>query len=120
PREFCVCGLPLPTTAQAYSRAYAWGAVYFKRCPSCRSWCQSPQIISDSLAAWYDSDIYQGSTTHSGAFYSNYLADEPNRLREARVRFSRDLAAILPPSGAEVLEIGCASGSLLVALRDAG
>jgi SAM-dependent methyltransferase len=120
PREQCVCGLSLDHAQQTEVRAYAWGEVRFRRCPACLSWCQSPQITPSSIAAWYDSDLYQGSAQHVGEFYSNYLADEANRLSESRGRVKRDLAPLLPPSGAEVIEIGCASGSLLVVLREAG
>jgi SAM-dependent methyltransferase len=120
PREQCICGRSLDHAQQTDVRAYAWGKVSFRRCPACLSWCQSPQITPGSIAAWYDSDFYQGSSQHVGEFYSNYLADEANRLRESRVRVQRDLRHLLLPSGAEVLEIGCASGSLLVALREAG
>lgn len=120
PREECACGMSLNYVRQTDERAYPWGAVTFRRCPACGSWCQSPQITPESIAAWYDSDFYQGSARHVGEFYANYLADEANRLRESRVRVQRDLAQLLPPSGGEVLEIGCASGSLLAVLRDAG
>ena len=120
PRPQCICGTSLQSTNPACRRTYAWGEVQFRQCLTCASWCQSPQIAPAAITAWYDSDLYQGSAKHVGEFYSHYLADEGNRLREARVRVRRDLAHLLPPGRAEVLEIGCASGSLLVALREAG
>ncbi len=73
-----------------------------------------------SIAAWYDSDFYQGSERQRGQFYANYLAGEESRLRESRHRWHRDLAALLPGTGASVLEIGCATGSLLATIRAAG
>jgi SAM-dependent methyltransferase len=119
-RGRCVCGGDLSGVADTEGRNFAWGRVEFRRCPACASWCQSPQITPGSIAAWYDSDLYQGSSRQAGAFYANYLADEPNRLRESRGRVRRDLQPLLPPQGGEIMEIGCASGSLLVALREAG
>lgn len=120
PRTHCVCGDALAVTAATRTREYAWGPVTFRHCATCHSWCQSPEIEPASLAAWYDSDAYQGSAAHAGEFYANYLADEPARLREARTRARHDFAPLLPPRGGEVLEIGCATGSQLVALREAG
>ena len=38
-----------------------WGSVYFKKCPACGSFVQSPQLENSSLAKWYDSDDYQRS-----------------------------------------------------------
>ncbi|MCC7264041.1 MAG: class I SAM-dependent methyltransferase [Candidatus Latescibacteria bacterium] len=49
-----------------------------------------------------------------------YLDDEEGRLVEGRQRFRRDLASWLPATGGRVLEIGCATGSLLAAIREAG
>jgi SAM-dependent methyltransferase len=119
-REQCVCGMSLNDAQQSDVWTYAWGEVQFRRCPACMSWCQSPQITPSSIAAWYDSDLYQGSAQHLGEFYSNYLSDETNRLRESRARVRRDFEQLLSSRGAEVLEVGCASGSLLVVLREAG
>jgi SAM-dependent methyltransferase len=72
------------------------------------------------LAEWYDSDDYQGSAERRGSAYVNYLEDEPHRVREARARYRRDLFFHLPPGNGRVLEIGCATGSLLSVIRDAG
>jgi SAM-dependent methyltransferase len=72
------------------------------------------------LAAWYDSDEYQGSAERRGSAYVNYLEDEGHRIAEARRRYRNDLASYLPPSDGRVLEIGCATGSLLSVIRNAG
>lgn len=119
-RSLCVCAVPLPEKPKTVQKAAAWGNIRFARCESCGSWCQSPQITADSLAQWYDSDEYQGSAKNRGTAYANYLQDEDHRLREAQQRYRNDLAAYLPSRGGRVLEIGCASGSLLKVLRDAG
>lgn len=119
-RSSCVCGAALAAATRAVERPSPWGSVRFRQCLACASWCQSPQISPRSLAAWYDSDEYQGSSERRGSIYANYLADEPERLVEARYRYRRDLSPNLPATGARVLEIGCATGSLLAVMREAG
>jgi SAM-dependent methyltransferase len=121
PRVDCVCGNALNAdepSATVCKRA-AWGEVRFLRCRTCGSWCQSPQLTPGSLAAWFASSDYFGTTGGPGAAYTDYFADEASRLREARHRVEHDLRALFRP-GARLLEIGCATGSLLAALRDAG
>lgn len=49
----------------------------------------------------------------------NYLGDEDSRIGEARKRYIRDLQTELS-QGTRVLEVGCATGSLLSVLRDKG
>lgn len=119
-RPSCVCGATLVDGTRVVEKRSAWGAVRFRQCLSCASWCQSPQVSPRSLSAWYDSDEYQGSAERRGSIYANYLADEPERLVEARQRYRRDLSAHLPATGARVLEIGCATGSLLAVMREVG
>ncbi len=119
-RRHCVCGESLPDSGRVVRTASPWGEVRFVRCPRCGSWCQRPQVSPASLGAWYDSDDYQGSARHRGSAYANYLADEPSRVAEAWRRYRRDLAPHLPPLGGRVLEVGCATGSLLAAVRQAG
>jgi SAM-dependent methyltransferase len=96
------------------------GAIRFLLCPACGSWCQSPQITVESLCAWYDSDSYQGSALREGQAYGNYEADEPQRRAEATVRFKRDILPVLERHPSRILEIGCASASLLAEARRAG
>ncbi|MDO8944528.1 MAG: class I SAM-dependent methyltransferase [Desulfobacterales bacterium] len=119
-RHTCVCGAPLGDSGTEVRKTSAWGEVRFVRCRRCASWCQSPQISPDSLAQWYDSDHYQGSPAERGAIYVNYLEDEDERLVESRWRYRHDLSPFLPEYPGHVLEIGCASGSLLSVVRDAG
>ena len=118
-RTHCACGERLQSAAPSVRRVWSWGPVNFTGCLACGSWCQAPQIDPAALARWYDSDEYRGSALRQGAAYSNYLADEPSRLNEARHRFARDLSAWLP-RGSRVLEVGCATGSLLHVLAGAG
>ena len=119
PRERCICGERLGPSASLVTRRWPRGGVSFVRCDACGSWCQSPQLRPESLATWYDSDEYQGSARRGGSVYVNYAADEAVRLAEAQVRYRRDLNPCLPVPG-RVLEVGCASGSLLAVLRQHG
>ncbi len=119
-RSACVCGEPLSSSSSTIRTASPWGTVSHARCSQCGSWCQNPQVSQASLAQWYDSDEYQGSAIRRGETYANYLADEDDRIAEGRARVRRDLAPFLTDRSASVLEIGCATGSMLSGLRDAG
>lgn len=119
-RMFCVCGIPLSKVNGVIRKNFAWGNFQFIQCKACSSWCQSPNISATSLKFWYDSDEYQGSQGNNGMGYVNYLGDEKNRRKEAITRYTNDLERYLQGKSKKVLEIGCASGSLLSAIRDAG
>jgi len=100
-------------------KGFAWGPVRFVQCATCGSMVQSPQITTDSLAAWYDSREYQTARDGKEGAYLDYLTEEKQRQREAVARFERDLAPRLS-TPARVLEVGCATGSLLAVIRNAG
>ena len=116
----CICAAPLTGARESFNKCGGWGDVRFVRCDRCGSWCQTPHVTLPSLAAWYDSDDYQGTAHQRGSAYVNYIDDEAARLIEARERHRRDLAPYLRATGARVLEVGCATGSLLAVIRDAG
>ncbi len=118
-RTQCICGNTLGKEITDVIKKTAWGNVYFVRCPTCGSYMQSPQISTDSLAQWYDSDTYQGSSQQSGSAYANYEQDEQARVFEAIGRYSKHISPFLPDK-ATVLEIGCATGSLLSVIRKHG
>ena len=119
-QSVCICGTRLDSAVHSHVIKHHWGEICFYSCSWCGTWCQSPQVTTASLVAWYDSDLYQGSDGRSGVAYDNYEADESQRLAEARDRFSRYIAPWLSKSPADILEIGCASGSLLAVARQAG
>jgi SAM-dependent methyltransferase len=77
-------------------------------------------VAGASLSAWYDSPEYQGGNGGAGAGYHDYFNDEENRLVEAEARVSRDIAPLLPTHGGRILEVGCATGSVLKVLSDRG
>lgn len=118
-RTACPCGRPLQPSDSHIEKRFTWGAVRFVQCQQCSSWIQSPQITVESLAAWYDSEDYQAAGADKEGAYLDYASEESQRRHEAQARYDRDLASILSP-GSTVLEVGCASGSLLSVLRDAG
>jgi SAM-dependent methyltransferase len=118
PREACICGARLDPAARV-SRTYPPGTVSFLRCASCGSWCQSPRVTPETLRPWIESPGYYGSPAAPGAAYQDYFADEPQRLREAAYRWRRTLRHCARP-GSRVLEIGCATGSVLRVLREQG
>jgi len=119
-RTHCVCGSILSEFMPTIRRDVEWGEVKFIQCKRCRSWCQSPQITPASISDWYDSDEYRGGANVSGSAYVDYLKDESCRLREGHKRYQRDLVNYLPEKNAKVLEVGCATGSLLAAIREYG
>jgi len=108
----CVCGAPLPDETTV-CKEFAWGTVRFSRCVICGSLVQAPRVTTASVAAWYDSAHYQAARSRDEGPYLDYLAEEGARQQEARGRVARDLAGLLPARG-RVLEIGCATGSLLI------
>jgi SAM-dependent methyltransferase len=118
-RKKCVCGSYLTTFRHTLKKEFNWGTVTFLQCPDCKSWCQSPQINTKKLAQWFDSDDYQATGTKGEGVYINYKADEKHRQMEAQTRYERDLKPILKKK-AKVLEVGCATGSLLSVLRNKG
>lgn len=115
----CICGAPLNAVHGSISKQVNFGAVTFLCCQTCGSYIQSPQITVDSLANWYDSDDYQGGAFQTGSAYHNYEAEEGARRLEALKRYKRDIQPLLRPDS-RVLEVGCASGTLLSILREAG
>lgn len=114
----CACGVALDPTP-AVRIDHPWGVVAFSRCAHCGSYIQNPQIAPHSLAEWYRSSLYSVAGTHGPGPYTDYFAGEAARQREAAYRYRRVLARRLP-SGSRVLEVGCATGSFLQALRNAG
>jgi SAM-dependent methyltransferase len=118
-RQNCVCGSALAPSDPVIEKTFAWGNVRFVNCSRCFSWIQSPQVSVESLTSWYDSEDYQSAGASKDGAYLDYASEEQQRRDEARSRFYRDLAPTLKPKS-RVLEVGCASGSLLSVLGDAG
>lgn len=118
-RHSCPCGASLEQSHSCVTKETELGQVRFVLCPDCGSFIQSPMLTPTSLAAWYDSDAYQGGGARQGSAYIDYAKDEDQRIHEARGRYLRDLAPHLPPH-AQVLEIGCASASILAEVQRHG
>ncbi len=112
PRDNCICGARLATTGVPSAEG-------FLRCVACGSHASLVRRPAGELAAWTDSDAYQGGQAGLGAIYADYAGDDRQRLAEARARVRRwPLAAL--GSGQSAFEIGCGSGSVLAALAERG
>jgi len=118
-RNECVCGASLSGVQNYVTKRFSPGEVRFGRCTACGSWCQSPIITERTLARWIDSEEYRGSEKKAGVGYADYAADEKNRIVEARGRYRCHLAPLLKAQ-CNVLEVGCATGSLLSVIRENG
>ncbi|MFZ5807313.1 MAG: class I SAM-dependent methyltransferase [Verrucomicrobiota bacterium] len=118
PRATCVCG-ELLGSSPSIIKKLAQGSITFFQCARCGSWIQSPQITIESLKEWYDSDEYQGSANQAGSIYLNYIRDEPHRVAEAQNKYHRFFAPLID-SHSDILEIGCASASLLSVFKKHG
>ena len=115
-RNVCICGRPSQQADKVIEKSFKRGRIKFVRCKKCSTWFQSPQITIDSLQQWYNSSDYYAS--NKGA-YLNYFVNEEHRRIEAQARYKRDLSSFLLPCS-KVLEVGCATGSLLSVLRTTG
>lgn len=113
-RSVCACGAARQPDSPKVEVALTFGTVSFVRCPRCSSYFQSPQIDAESLNQWVDSDEYQ-----SRSIYLDYMANEAQRRIESEARYRHSLASLLPKAS-KVLEIGCATGSLLSVIKDHG
>jgi SAM-dependent methyltransferase len=118
-RRTCVCGQIFREQERELKKSSQRGELKFIKCRNCGSWIQSPQIATESLKSWYDSDDYQCASSSKNGTYLDYASNEENRKIEAEVRYRQDLASLLPKK-IKVLEIGCATGSFLSVLRDEG
>lgn len=117
PRTHCIYGNSLESAPSDVFKETICGNVYFARCYICGNYSQSLQITTESLSKWYDSDEYQGGSGQTGSAYVNYEQDEQARVHEAREHFRIHITPFLPQN-ANVLETGCATGSLLSVVRE--
>lgn len=115
-RAHCLCGEPLKDDARTVCKKYDWGEVTFRRCQRCLSWVQSPEITIQSAAEWYDSVEYR----EGGGGYLDYFADEPHRQVEAESRYDLHIKDVIRIESPDVLEVGCATGSMLSVLKRHG
>jgi len=117
----CVCGSKLSGHGIKVSKIYELGNIVFERCDVCRSWNQSPQISIDSQKKWYNSDFYQQSKTSDDTkgIYFDYESAEKQRKKECENRYLSQIRPLFREPGT-VLEVGCASGSMLAVMQNSG
>jgi SAM-dependent methyltransferase len=77
----------------------------------------SPQPTQEALAAFYASGYFEGS--HDLFQGMSYIERRDQHIRDGTVTGWADVKA-LQPAGRRVLDLGCASGALLVLAREAG
>lgn len=119
PVEDCYCGAAF-SGAKTIRKQVIGNDIYFRCCEACGSWTQSPRLSDQSLNSLFNSDRYFGTAEQPGLVYSNYIADESARQSEAYSRLRHDLVPLMRRPDARVLEVGCASASLLAACRNQG
>jgi SAM-dependent methyltransferase len=102
-----------------FSRHWDCGAFAFVRCRRCGLVQQNPQSLPESVAARYDEAYLRYEEEHQYAYRDLELLALGDIGLEAAAGplFARARAAGLRP---RVLDVGCATGALLAALRDSG
>ncbi len=89
-----------------------------RRCSSCGLGWVTPRLGEDGLAEIYVDDSYWRSGSPKTLGYHDYRADEPLYLETFRRRLGFVLAH--GPQGGRALDIGCAAGFCMQALRERG
>jgi SAM-dependent methyltransferase len=110
----CPCG-----AAEATAEIASSGAI-FRCCGHCGSWYRGDPVTSEGMRTIFESTGYFGEAGKPGSGYGDYLADEPARRQEAAARFASDLEPLFRNRTPKVLEIGCATGTLLAECRRHG
>jgi 2-polyprenyl-3-methyl-5-hydroxy-6-metoxy-1,4-benzoquinol methylase len=87
------------------------------RCADCGFVFTLPRLSPEALRAMYQSDYWKSDAAKDFG-YTDYLADEPLYVRTFRMR-GRWIARHRPPPG-RLLDVGCAAGFALTALREVG
>lgn len=88
-----------------------WQTAY-DRCGECGSIIQNPPLSKESLAAFYDSSLYWGTTGKAEYLYIGYLKQEQAYIREGMRRYRLICQSMRRASleGLTVLKIGCGAG----------
>jgi 2-polyprenyl-3-methyl-5-hydroxy-6-metoxy-1,4-benzoquinol methylase len=87
------------------------------RCADCGLVYTLPRLSSDALREMYQSDYWRSDAAKDFG-YTDYVADEPLYVKTFRMR--GDLVARHRPPPARLLDVGCAAGFALTALRERG
>jgi 2-polyprenyl-3-methyl-5-hydroxy-6-metoxy-1,4-benzoquinol methylase len=87
------------------------------RCADCGFVFTLPRLPPDALRRMYQEDYWKSEAAKDFG-YSDYVADEPLYVRTFRMR--ADLVARHRPPPGRLLDVGCAAGFALTALRERG
>jgi 2-polyprenyl-3-methyl-5-hydroxy-6-metoxy-1,4-benzoquinol methylase len=85
------------------------------RCADCALVYTLPRLPPDAIRAMYQTEYWKSDAARDFG-YTDYLADEPCYVRTFRMR-GRWIARHKPPPG-RLLDVGCAAGFALTALRE--
>ncbi len=92
-------------------------ALTIVECDGCHLYYLNPQPTQEALARFYSSGYFQGR--HDFFQGHDYFAQRDRGIRERTITGWRDVAS-LGVQGRRVLDLGCASGALLVLAREYG
>jgi len=87
------------------------------RCLDCSLVYTLPRLAPEALRSMYQSEYWRSDAARDFG-YTDYLADEPLYVKTFRMR-GRWISRFKPPPG-RLLDVGCAAGFALVALRELG
>src|SRR5262245_29571706 len=87
------------------------------RCAGCRLVYTVPRLPPEALRAMYQTDYWKSDAAKDFG-YTDYVADEPLYVKTFRMR--GELVARHRPPPARLLDVGCAAGFALTALRERG
>ncbi len=87
------------------------------RCTDCGLVYTLPRLSSEALREMYQSDYWRSDAAKDFG-YTDYVADEPLYVKTFRMR--GDLVARHRPPPARLLDVGCAAGFAMTALRERG
>jgi 2-polyprenyl-3-methyl-5-hydroxy-6-metoxy-1,4-benzoquinol methylase len=105
-------------SSERYAIAFEEGPYSVRRCAACGLGWTSPRLSAEGLEAMYRDDSYWRSQSPKTLGYSDYRAEEELYLKT----FSKRLAFALSggPQGGSALDIGCAAGFCMEAMRELG
>jgi 2-polyprenyl-3-methyl-5-hydroxy-6-metoxy-1,4-benzoquinol methylase len=107
-----VCG------GESFSTAFEEPPYRVLRCRVCGTGVVTPRLDEAELRAMYINDAYWRSASPKTHGYHDYRSDQPLYLKTFRRRL--DYALQDGPSSGHALDVGCAAGFCMAALRERG
>lgn len=104
--------------SERYAVAFEEAPYELRRCGGCGFGWASPRLTQGALATMYSEDSYWRSRSPKTLGYADYRAAEPQYLKTFRKRLGFVLRG--RPRGGAALDIGCAAGFCMEAMRELG